>query len=256
MITILVDLEIERSPGQAPGYLMHPEIITWLIPEFLMDQANKNYTNLFELHVNQIVKQLSCDARWVSKGRQSRLHYLPKGLTQVVPAMHWPGHLTCFRIDSDGTILFVDSLPNVQRKRFAKKLLRALATLFDLTYNWDVKKWSFKYSTPTTQNNSDDCGVFAVANIVALVQNQDMEVHQSPSLADRFSTLRRWRWLMLLTKKVFPDAKRCSSRALKNVLDGVAVPEASKVVKLYTKCSTDIYVNCLRKMFLMIHRLV
>jgi hypothetical protein len=90
--------------------------------------------------------------------------------------------------------------------------------------------------TPTMQNNIDDCGVFTIADIVSLVQSQDMEVHESPASADRFATLRRWRWLMMIRRKVFPDANRYSSRVLKKVLDRAARPKKSRIVVLkYSK---------------------
>jgi chemotaxis protein histidine kinase CheA len=236
MIAVLVDLELENTPSQERGYFMDPVTTSWLLLGLPVNHAVRSHTMSFEMRVDQVVSRLSNNARDVKEGKEDPLRNLPEGITQVTSALRWPGHWTCFRIDSRGTILFVDSAPDLERKRLAQRLLRALANPFQVSYNWNVKKWSFQSMTPTMQNNIDDCGVFTIANIVSLVQSQDMEVHESPASAGRFATLRRRRWLMMIRRKVFPDANRCSSRVLKKVLDRAARPKKSRIVVLkYSK---------------------
>jgi hypothetical protein len=238
MIAVLINLELETSPSQERGYFLAPDTTRLLLPEYSVGRTREDYNKPYEIHIEHIVSHLESDIRDSKEGKCNRLGRLPEGVTQITSALHWPNHWTCFRIDPRGKILFVDSAPDPTRKCLAEILLRAIANLLEVSCKWHVERWSFMTKTPTIQNNTDDSGVFTVANMVALLQNQIMEVHKSPTHADRFAILRRWRWLMMITKKVFPDAKHCSSRALKNVLDGVVALTKSKMVTI--KISTGL----------------
>jgi hypothetical protein len=104
---------------------MDSVIKIWLIPGFSTDYANRNYTKLFELYVNQIVARLSSDTREVRQGKESGLRNLPESITQVTSALHWPDHRTCFRTvltpSNDYIYITIESTRGLLPLKYQKK---------------------------------------------------------------------------------------------------------------------------------------
>ena len=124
------------------------------------------------------------------------LFRLKQSTTRVVAALSFPLHWTSFSIDQpSGTVTFIDSLPDVDRREYAAQVLIPFAQLCGEKCGWLATEWKFVSLTPTEQANLDDCGMFASYNAIALLTGKELPSVQGSGQARILAIRMRWEYL-------------------------------------------------------------
>jgi hypothetical protein len=128
-------------------------------------------------------------------------------ITRVVSVLHFPDHWAMFSIDLQaGRVTFIDSMPNVARRLFARSVLLQLAQLLEITMGLSIGEWVFECPTPSRQYNGEDCGFFAVANAMRLLRGLAPDrVRFNKASSVRYAT--RCRWSLLKRFRTLIDVK-------------------------------------------------